>query len=117
MAGEEGLLPRSNFRDPRVKQQQRRDPTEEYHGEEDDNEPPGCQEELRCVEHVERHPSANIDETPAVQHEVNDRGEDLVLRLCVEVPVPANGSACDGFPSVNIEYRCVQRERTGSESS
>lgn len=85
--------PVMDVRHPAVDRQQDRDAPEREDREEDEDEPPGSEAELGRVELREGQPGANVDEARAVEHQVDHRREDLVLRLQLEVAVPGDRGA------------------------
>jgi hypothetical protein len=90
MASEEGFFPVPNLRDPFVQHQQGRDAPEEQNADAEGGQAPGCNPQFRYVEVLEWKPGADVDETSAVENEVNEGGEELALGAFdfVEVAVP-----------------------------
>ena len=93
MTREQSLSPRGDLRYPMIQKQERGDASKEHDRHEDDDEAPGRDAEVNRVEHVEGHPRADVDETSAVEHEVDDGRENLVLDLHIEVAVPGDRRA------------------------
>lgn len=91
MSRKKRLAPIRDLRDPLVQHQQRRDATQDEDGNEEHDEPPGRDAQRGRVERLERQPGADVYEAGAVEEQVEDGREDLVLDLDVEVAVPADG--------------------------
>lgn len=99
MSREESFTPVGDLWYPFVQQQQWRDATKEDDSNEQENETPRRNAQFRRVELVEWQPSTNIDETAAIEQEVNYRREDLFFGLVVETAIPVDGSTCDKINS------------------
>ena len=90
MTGEQSLLPRIDLGYPFVQQEQWRDTPKEHDSQKDDDQAPRRDAQFGRVEHIERHPCTDIYEAATVEHEINDRREDFVFNLGIEVAVPAD---------------------------
>lgn len=95
MSREESFTPVGDLWYPFVQQQQWRDATKEDDSNEQENETPRRNAQFRRVELVEWQPSTNIDETAAIEQEVNYRREDLFFGLVVETAIPVDGSTAN----------------------
>ena len=88
MSTEEGLLPVGDLRNEAVQDQERRDPPQDHHAEEQEGKSVWEDTELGHVERCEREPGTDVDEAGAIEEEVDHCRKGVVLDLVVEVPIP-----------------------------